>query len=319
MTHRISPPLSILTQNLWFTNSRGKKKWDETASGVGAWHERCSTFQKWLALLNPDVICLQEVLIGGKYDMVADIFGSMPSYAHRAHIIASPWWVDNNVGFCNAIVSKYPIKKQIILRLPELYKLTDVWQETRAALTCILDTPHGDISVTCTHLNYKYHHSAIRLKQAVALAAFVQKNCPKGKDAFPPILCGDFNANSESIVSQYLRGETAIDTKTFGIGIDGAQESIFFHDAWLFAGKNDISGRGVTWARRNSYTHDYFERDQRLDYIYVGPWSKNEKGVVETCRVVCDHDFTGTFPSDHFGVFARLRTTPNLQPPRSLM
>jgi hypothetical protein len=33
-------------------------------------------------------------------------------------------------------------------------------------------------------------------------------------------------------------------------------------------------------------------------------------GNVETCRVVCDDAVDGVWPSDHFGVFAELRTKP---------
>lgn len=319
MNYEKLPLFSVLTQNLWFTNSRGKKIWNETASGVGAWHERCNAFKKWVSILNPDVVCLQEVLIGRGYDMIDDIFSSIPSYTHRAHVVASPYWAATNVGFCNAIVSKYPIKKKILLRLPEKYKKTDVYQETRAALTCILDTPYGDVAVTCTHLNYKSYQTAIRLKQTVALAAFVEKNRPKGKNAFPPILCGDFNATPHSIVSQYLRGQTAVDIKTFGIGIDGAQESVFFHDAWLYARNGNSSRYGTTWSRSNPNTHISLENDRTLDYIYVGIPCENGKGVVETCRIVCDHDFAGSFPSDHFGVFAQLRVIPSLKSPRCRM
>lgn len=312
-------PLSILTQNLWYINSRGKKIWKETDSGVGAWHERCNAFQKWLAVLNPDVVCLQEVLIGEKYDMIDDVFGSKSSYAYRAHVSANPWWGAKNVGFCNAIVSKYPITKKIILRLPEQYDKNATFEEKRAALTCILDTPYGNISVTCTHLNYIRCQTSIRLKQVVALAAFVRKNRPKGNNAFPPILCGDFNAPSESIVHRYLRGDTAVDIKTFGVGIENAQESVFFHDAWLHAGEGDVSGNGITWSRNNPNTHTVVKEDQRLDYIYVGVPCTNGIGVIETCRVVCDHDFAGAFPSDHYGVFSQLRVYPSLEPPKSRM
>lgn len=33
-------------------------------------------------------------------------------------------------------------------------------------------------------------------------------------------------------------------------------------------------------------------------------------GLVERCQVVCDDERDGVWPSDHFGVYAELRTEP---------
>ena len=33
-------------------------------------------------------------------------------------------------------------------------------------------------------------------------------------------------------------------------------------------------------------------------------------GAIESCRVVCDQELEGVWPSDHFGVFCTLRTEP---------
>jgi hypothetical protein len=37
-------------------------------------------------------------------------------------------------------------------------------------------------------------------------------------------------------------------------------------------------------------------------------------GKIEKCRVVCDDEVDGVWPSDHFGLYAELRTEPLPRP-----
>ena len=64
-----------------------------------------------------------------------------------------------------------------------------------------------------------------------------------------------------------------------------------------------------TWANRNAYAAPWIEPDRRIDYVFVGPPQQPSGiGNVETCRVVCDDVEADVWPSDHFGVYAELRT-----------
>ncbi|RLC56562.1 MAG: hypothetical protein DRI30_05675 [Chloroflexi bacterium] len=67
--------------------------------------------------------------------------------------------------------------------------------EGRLALFAEIDGPRGPLPVFNTHLNYRFDHSHIRQRQVTDLARFVDRMRP---ETFPPILCGDFNAEPAS-------------------------------------------------------------------------------------------------------------------------
>lgn len=48
----------------------------------------------------------------------------------------------------------------------------------------------------------------------------------------------------------------------------------------------------------------------RRRYVFTGPPAANGAGIVEQCRIVCDDERDGVWPSDHFGLCAELRTAP---------
>ena len=43
---------------------------------------------------------------------------------------------------------------------------------------------------------------------------------------------------------------------------------------------------------------------------FAGYPQRGGVGLVEACHVVCDDEVGGVWPSDHFGVYAELRTEP---------
>jgi endonuclease/exonuclease/phosphatase family metal-dependent hydrolase len=165
--------------------------------------------------------------------------------------------------------------------------------ERRVALAVTVAAPFGPLGFTTTHLNWKLHHGWVRERQVVAASALARRRRPR--DGFPPILVGDFNAEPDSSEIRYVKGLHAL---------NGG--SVHFRDAWALAGDGD----GTTWNNRNAYAYAALEPDRRIDYIFVGPPRGDGIGAVESCRVVCDEERDGAWPSDHFGVFATLRTEP---------
>ncbi len=309
--------LVVLTQNLWYVNARSGAGFDELASD---WPARRAALQGWLLALAPDVVCLQEVLQGPGVDMLSELFpeGSelVAQWPHRRFARASPWWRDARVSFGNAVVSKFPISASAELELPVELTPGEVFHETRSALCCTLQVPRlGPVAVTTTHLNYKLHHASARTRQALALAAFVEQHRPRGAGAFPAILCGDLNAKPSEETIRYLTGEVSVR----GVALDGAaaraglqpRESVYFVDSWAHAGR-PRGAEGHTWCSYNPNTTVDLEENKRLDYILSTPPRPDGVGLVEECRVVCDHPFVGgCFPSDHFGVLAEFRTEPH--------
>ncbi len=271
--------LSVLTLNIWNED--------------GPWKERAPLIRSWIERLDPDVIGLQEVLQGPGVDQALEVLGER-GYA-LAYGRAIDFWNNaepdgsNPVGFGNAVASRWPIAEQEVAPLPDAGD-----GERRVAMSVTIDAPVGPISFTSTHLNFRFHHGAVRERQVAALAELVLRRRPRG--GFPPILVGDFNAEPDSTEIRYVSGLHALDGR-----------SLYLRDAWTHAGDG---GPGTTWSDRNPYTRPWLEPDRRIDYVFVGPPQANGVGSIESCRVVCDEAREGVWPSDHFGVYTELRTEP---------
>ena len=263
--------LSILTLNIWHN--------------AGPWEERLLRIREWIDRLDPDLIAFQEVLVGEGFDQAREIVGE--GRYHVDYLRASDFWLDREYTFGNAVASRWPIVARQELALPDRGD-----GETRSALTVEIEAPVGLISFTCTHLHWRFHHGATREAQVVALCDQVLGSRRRG--GFPPIIAGDFNAEPDSDEIRFMTG---------GHSIDG--RSVYFHDAWRIAGER---GQGATWSNRNPHTRASLEPDRRIDYIFTGYALQGGVGLLKRCRVVCDDEKNGVWPSDHFGVFAELQT-----------
>lgn len=267
-------PLSVLTLNVWHDS--------------GPWPERRARIREWIKRLDPDLIGLQEVLRGDSLDQLAEILEG--GDWHADYVAAQPSWMGRPVAFGNAVASRWPIRGREARGLPHGDD-----GERRAALTVRVDAPVGPVSFTCTHLNWKFHHGPVREAQVQALADQVLASRPP--DGFPPILVGDMNAEPDSDEIRFLTGLHSLGGR-----------GVYLHDAWAVAG--DRSDPGITWSNRNPHARANLEPDRRIDYVFTGYPRRNGVGLLEECRVVCNDEKDGVWPSDHFGVFAVLRTEP---------
>ena len=272
--------LKVLTLNLW--------------NDQGPYARRRERIREWITRLEPDVIGFQEVLRGPGVDTARD---QVPDDYHVEFACAVPFWLDREKEFGNAVASRWPITDHETLELP------GGRDERRVALSTTIDAPFGPLSFTSTHLNFKLHHGHVRESQVVPLAQLVLKRRPR--DGFPPILVGDMNAEPDSTEIRFLNGRHALD------GF-----SAHFYDAWALTGDG---GPGYTWSNRNEYARIAQEPERRIDYIFVGyPLLHPDAygvGKVTHCRVVCDDEQDGVWPTDHFGVYAELNTDPLPVPP----
>lgn len=240
----------------------------------------------WVDRLAPDLVLLQEVMEHGdgrnQAAWLADAFAGEWSVAYGGT-------GDVGVGrFGNAILSRWPIDDADVLELPYEPRDEDVQRVVVHARTRGLD-------VFCTHLNWRFDDGAVRERQVVALAGYVAARADP-EAALPPIIGGDFNADPDAEEIRYLCGL-----------VSRAGQSVYFQDAWRVAGG---AGPGWTWDNRNSFAAADREPDRRIDYVFVG-WRSQPKGPgrVESARVVCDRALTGTFASDHFGLFVEVAET----------
>jgi endonuclease/exonuclease/phosphatase family metal-dependent hydrolase len=270
-------PLKVLTLNLW--------------NASGPWPERAKRIREWIDRLEPDVIGFQEAVRQPGFDQVPELLEGR-GY-HLDYVGISAFWragreaEAGEVG--NAIASRFPIVERAELPLPESGD-----GEKRAALRVVVAAPAGRISVTVTHLNWKLDHGWVRERQVVPLCDFAAERADHGE--FPPLLLGDFNAEPDSTEVRYVQGLHAI-----------AGNSVCFLDAWRTARSE---GPGITWDNANPWAAQDREPDRRIDYVFAGLPPKSGLGQVLACRVVCNDERDGIWPSDHFGVYAELRDTP---------
>jgi endonuclease/exonuclease/phosphatase family metal-dependent hydrolase len=270
--------LRILTLNLWHDR--------------GGWPERAKRIRGWIDRLEPDLMGFQEALRLPGFDQMADLLEGRPyevAFA-PASSFGRAGREQERGELGNAVASRFPIASQEAIALPGAGD-----GETRSALSVTAAAAAGPVSFACTHLNWKLHHGFVREQQVVALCDFVQRRRPR--DGLPPILVGDFNAEPDSAEIRYVTGLQSI-----------GGWSVCLLDAWRVAGG---PGPGLTWSNANPNARAEREPDRRIDYVFVGLPRRDGLGQVLACRVVCDGAEGGVWPSDHFGVYAELRSRPD--------
>jgi endonuclease/exonuclease/phosphatase family metal-dependent hydrolase len=270
--------LKVLTLNLW--------------NVTGPYERRKPRIREWIERLDPDVVGFQEAMRGDGFDQVAEILDGLP---YEIEYACASMWGEREFG--NAVASRWSVAGREVLQLPDVDT-----NEGRVALSVTIDAPFGELSFTCTHLNWKLHHGFVREAQVVPLCEMVLRRRPR--EGFPPIVVGDFNAEPDSDEIRYVSGFAS-----------QHERSVMFYDAWRVAGDG---GPGYTWSNRNRFAAIALEPERRIDYIFAGyPIRAGDRygvGKITTCRVVCDDGVDNVWPSDHFGVYAELRTEPLPQP-----
>jgi endonuclease/exonuclease/phosphatase family metal-dependent hydrolase len=251
------------------------------------WEERLALIRRELAALSPDIVGLQEVLRSGSplpaclADEVAQGLGYEVVFGPAQDLGAGLW-------FGNAVLSRFPIAESRNFVLP-VGRVDD----GRGLLCAFIEAPCGRIPFFVTHLSYRLHESAVRLRQVLEIAARVHDEAPV--EGFPPILVGDFNAEPDSDEIRFLRGLAVADWK-----------SVYFLDAYAAAGEPP----GHTWDNRNPFAAQFNEISRRLDYIFVRGPDRAGRGKVMRASLAWNLDDGGLYPSDHFGVVAEVRAAP---------
>ncbi len=267
----IETRLRVVTWNIWWR--------------FGPWEQRAPAIAATLKALDPDIIALQEVWDDGT-DNAAALLAQELGY-HYVYVRGADL---SGINMGNAILSRWPILRS---ERRTLYGAPDA-DEKRAVIYAEIDGPRGPIPIFTTHLNHLQFHSHIRQKQVTDIAQFI---AAQGKQRFPPVLCGDFNADPHSDEIRMLTGQTSVPVA-----------GLVFHDAFDFCNPG-VSG--YTWDNTNPYVAQVMEPDRRIDYIFTG-WHKGRgAGHVTDCRIVGNTAVAGTdgdvWASDHHALLAELR------------
>jgi endonuclease/exonuclease/phosphatase family metal-dependent hydrolase len=263
--------MRVLTWNLWWR--------------FGPWEARQPAIVETLRRVDADVICLQETwdTRGGESqpEAIADALGYRHVYAAGLGLDLA----EESMG--NAVLSRWPITGARAAALPAPKGL----DELRSVVRAEIDGPHGAFEVFSTHLNWRLDQSGVRQQQVASICEFITDT--RDHRTFPPILCGDFNAEPDSAEIRQLTGRAAVP----------APKLVFF-DAWRTAGDG---GPGWTWSRLNPFTAAAPEPDCRIDYVFVGYPGDEARGEILSARVEGIEPCLGVQPSDHYAVCAEIR------------
>ena len=260
--------LTVMTLNIW---------------NVYRWEERRDAVVEWINEVAPDLLALQEVVrfdglcqaswIAERTGMAA-AFGAAGEYS--------------GAEFGNAVLSRFPISGSSSQRLQE-GSGDDV---ARCIVTAQVDACGRAVSFSSTHLSYRFDDGFVRERQVQQIAEFVSQ--PSGD--FPPVVCGDFNAEPTSTEVGFLKGLHALDGRSFHLW-----------DAFEVVHPDQF---GYTWSNANTFAAEEQDPERRIDYIFVGAHAADGAGRVLDARLVCDQPRHGVWPSDHLGVAAVLSCPP---------
>ena len=243
----------------------------------GPWRERRAEIVAWLDRLDPDLVCLQEVVENrdgrNQARWLAEAAGGY-SVAYAGLPLGDV------VTFGNAVLSRWPIDEQ------HADPLTHPPGDPDVARIVVHARTNG-IDVFSTHLNWMLDDGITRETQVQDVLRAVETHAhPEAR--VPPILAGDFNADPDATEIRFLCGLTSLGGR-----------STYFQEAWRVSGRREP---GYTWDNRNPFAAAAFEPDRRIDYVFSGWRKAGGAGRIESTEVVCDRALTGTFASDHFGV-----------------
>jgi endonuclease/exonuclease/phosphatase family metal-dependent hydrolase len=272
--HDGSVTLRVMTWNLWWR--------------FGDWEQRERAILEVVRSVDPDVLCLQEAWAdpdgNGPANRLAEEFGR--------HAVSSTRIGRHDVGFTNAVVSRWPLTPLADEALPR----TDGSPGHRRIVAGIAATPWGPWTVASTHLDHRFDDGALREVQARRVLELAASWRSDPASDLPPIVGADLNAVPDSDEVRMLTGRRP--------GVDG----IVFSDAWEQVGE----GHGATWRRDNPYCADSAWPNRRLDYVLVGWPRPKPVGNPLAARLVAegpvDVDGERIWASDHAAVVVDLAT-----------
>jgi len=265
------------------------------------WEQRRHEIVSWLDHLEPDVVCLQEVQesdsVPNTAGWIADAAARKWHWIFGGHEVPAGSWPDRSMRFGSAVLSQWKIDEHQLHRLglasrPAGFTSGMPWE--------LFHVSTAGLDLYSTHLAAAPADARHRVKQVQEIDDIIVASRddrdnlmnPK-RDAMPPILCGDFNAEPDSDEIRFLSSLHVIDGR-----------STFYQDAWRMAG-DETSGFTSDW-RDNPISASLNIHRKRIDYIFVGdPFLRTGNGGrVMHSELAFHTKRTGIVASDHRGLIA---------------
>jgi len=247
--------LRVATLNVWNT--------------FGPWPKRRREIVAQILALDPDVICLQEVVHRAGYRQEADLVDACLAGGLRLHgSYAGRPFEDGLLG--NALLTRAAPTSTEICELP----VREAGEATRVALA--VRTPEA--VVVTVHLSPHARQQELRVEQCARLRDFLLSLRARHVGV-PLILAGDLNCPPGGPELSTLRSAGPL------------------ADCWDAVG----AGPGHTWLAANPFTPAELRGDDRYDYLLHWPATESTRRS-RSARVFGGQPLTGTMLSDHLGV-----------------
>lgn len=252
---------------------------------------RLEALIKELKIINPDVLCLQEVIEAKAYpvlEILSQELGFITNFSERK----TP---DKFTGDLSgtAILSKTKEEHYSILSQTSLNLIHPL-----PILTSSFVYNGHKVYVITAHLAWGSHSSGTRTRQAERISQYA-----RGIKEIEPeaviLLTGDFNCVEDSTAMRFLRGleETHNGENTLWI------------DAWIASGNADNAitsdpsiPLATTTAQLFGSTDTNLTPKRRIDYIYSYEWCYGKAGYPMTFERFADNREIPI--SDHFGIYS---------------
>jgi|GEM_PF-1942289 len=233
-----------------------------------------------LQRIDPDVVCLQEVWDSA---LAALVMRALP--AHEVIRYDTQCWY-RPMGTGLMIASRLPVRRVSFQPIVSTWRPKEILAQ-RGLLTTVLESTGTELAVTSTHLGVGMGFMRRRQHRAFLTAI----------ESFdgPHIVCGDFNVST-------------CETERQRFPALGTLSQIGFRDVVAEAYGPNAEAM-VTVDRNNAMVRK--DKHRRIDYIWVKSAAAAGWRVCDA-NVIFNTSTDGVYPSDHYGVFARLMFMPQM-------
>jgi endonuclease/exonuclease/phosphatase family metal-dependent hydrolase len=270
----------VATLNLW-----GRR---------GSWEERKRVLAEGFRELAPDIVAVQEAVVGERYDQVTDILGSGYHIAHQTDREADRGGdIEDGQGI--SIASRWPLGEVWEPDLNVTPRTADFACGILIAEVLAPD-PVGPL-LFVNHLpNWQLTFEHERELQTVIAARTIEE-VAEGRDGLHVVLAGDLDAASDAASVRFLREQQSL-----------GDMSVCYRDAW---GSTHPGNPGHTLTAANplvtAENWDWeLELGRRIDYVMVRCTDHGPTLDIRACERIFDEPVDGAWGSDHFGVAADL-------------
>jgi endonuclease/exonuclease/phosphatase family metal-dependent hydrolase len=251
----------------------------------GNWPGRRAALRTGFEKLRPDLLALQETVVLGDDDQVAELFGE------EFHVLHQGRRSDDGTG-CSILSRVPPVDVTEI----DLCVTTRVDPDdfVGRATVARFDTAVGPVLFVNHKPSWRLGLEHERELQAVRAASQIE-DLVRDEDVHV-VVAGDFDARPDSASMRFWTGRQSL-----------SEVSVHYQDAWE-AAHDDDPGHTFTMVNPMLTAEADWSRipPRRIDYLLVRCDDRGPTLRVESCDRLFDEPVGDTWASDHFGVTADL-------------